>query len=152
MSIDVTVETAIGRSRAEVAAYVVDPANEPAWIKGIVTSTPLAEGPIGVGSRVRRLARFMGRQVDYTPEVIEFEPDTRLVMKTDKPFPMTIRYHFLDSESGTIFRQRLLGGPGGVMGLLSPLMAAMVRRSIKGDMERLRGLLERQASESNSGP
>ena len=142
MSIDVTVEIVIDLPRALVAEYVMEPANEPNWIKGIVQSTPLAPGPIAKGSRVRRLAKFMGRQIDYTPEVMDLDPDRRLVMKTDKPFPMTIEYEFSDREGGTVFRQRLLGGPGGVMRLFAPLMASMVRRNIRSDMDRLRTTLE----------
>lgn len=142
MGIDITVETAIRLPRATVAAFVTDPANEPAWIKGIVESTPVTPGPIRTGSRVRRLAKFMGRQIDYAPEVIELDPDRRLVMKTDKPFPMTIEYEFSDHDAGTVFRQTLQGGPGGVMGFFSPLMASMVRRNVRSDMERLRAMLE----------
>ena len=143
MSIDITVETTIRLPRALVSKYVMDPTNEPKWIKGIVESTPLAPGPIGKGSRVRRLAKFMGRQIDYTPEVIDLDPETRLVMKADKPFPMTIEYEFSERDGSTVFRQRLQGGPEGIMGLFSPLMATMVRRNVRSDMERLRATLER---------
>ena len=34
MAIDITAETVIERPRGEVAAYVVDPANETKWIGG----------------------------------------------------------------------------------------------------------------------
>jgi hypothetical protein len=142
VSIDVTVQTTIKLPRALVSEYVLDPANEPKWIKGIVESTPLAPGPIGKGSRVRRLAKFMGRKIDYTPEVLDLDPNRRVVMKTDKPFPMTVEYEFSDHGSSTVFRQRLQGGPGGIMGLFSPLMASMVRRNVRSDMERVRAMLE----------
>lgn len=147
MGIGITVETTIQLPRAAVAAFVTDPANEPAWIKGIVESTPVTAGPIRVGSGVRRLAKFMGRQIDYAPEVIELDPDRRLVMKTDKPFPMTIEYHFSERDGGTTFRQRLQGGPGGITGLFSPLMSGMVRRRVRSDMEHLRVKLERAGAE-----
>jgi uncharacterized protein YndB with AHSA1/START domain len=149
MSIDITVETTINPPRATVAEYVTDPTNEPNWIRGIVESTPLAPGPIHKGSRVRRLAKFMGRQIDYTPEVIDLDPDRRLVMKTDKPFLMTIEYEFSERDGSTVFRQRLQGGPGGIMGLFSPLMASMVKRNVRSDMERLRTMLEDRGVEQH---
>ena len=142
MSIDVTVETTIGRPLEEVASYVIDPTNEPEWIRGIVESTLETPGPIGAGSRVRRVATFMGRRIKYTPEVAELEPRSHLLMRTDKPFPMTIEYRFSESSSSTRFQQRLQGGPGGVMGLLDPVMAMMVRRNVRGDMRRLKTILE----------
>lgn len=142
MSIDVTVEQVIARPRAEVAAYTIDPAHEPEWIRGIVASTPITPGPLEKGSRVRRVAKFMGRRIEYTPEVLELDPGQRLLMQTDKPFPMTIEYEFADRDGGAVFRQRLTGGPSGIAGLFSPLMAIIVRRNIRGDMARLGVVLE----------
>jgi hypothetical protein len=145
MSIDLTVEVIIARPLEEVAAYVIDPSNEPEWISGIVESTPEMPGPIGVGSHVRRVAKFMGRRIEYAPAVLELEPHSHLLMRTDKPFPMTIDYRFSSSGGTTRFEQWLQGGPGGVMGLLDPLMAAMVRRNVRGDMQRLKAILESRA-------
>jgi hypothetical protein len=142
MSIDLTVEVLIARPLEEVAAYVIDPSNEPRWISGIVESTPEASGPIGVGSRVRRVAKFMGRHMEYTPEVLELQAQSHLLMRTDKPFPMTIEYRFAAQDGSTAFSQRLRGGPGGVLGLLDPVMAMMVRRNVRGDMHRLKTILE----------
>lgn len=144
MSIDITVETKIARPRAAVANYVIDPTNEPKWIRGIVDSDPVTPGPIGKGTRVRRVAKFMGRVIDYTPEVIEFEPGLRLLMRTEAPFPMTIEYQFAERGGGTVFRQRLQGGPRGVMRLFAPFLAIVVTHNVRGDMERLRALLEAQ--------
>jgi hypothetical protein len=46
--------------------------------------TPL---PVGVGSRLDFVARFLGRTLAYTYEVVEHGPD-RLVMRTEQgPFP-----------------------------------------------------------------
>lgn len=145
MSIDVSVETTIERPIGEVVAYVIDPANEPAWIQGIVESTPITPDPVGVGSKARRVAKFMGRRIEYTPEVTEFEPGRRLLMQTNVPFPMTIEYSFADQDGRTVVRQRLRGGPSGIMALADPLMAMMVKRNVGGDMRRLRDLLNSRA-------
>ncbi len=145
MSIDVTVKTGIALPVHEVAEYVLDPSNEPRWINGISTSEPLTPGPIGQGSRVRRTAKFAGRKIEYMTEVEAFDEDARLLMKTDKPFPMTIEYQFVGAEGGTVFTQRLQGGPGGVIGVLSPLMAVMVKRTVTADMRRLKRILEGRA-------
>lgn len=144
MSIDVTATTRIRRPLCEVFAYVTNPANEPEWISGISESVPETPGSIAKGSKVRRVANFMGGHIEYTPEVVEFEPDHRLRMVTDKPFPMTIDYAFSERDGATVFEQRLRGGPAGFGGVLSPLMALMVRRRISSDMRRLAAILECQ--------
>ena len=142
MSIDLTVGVTIERTLEDVADYVTAPANEPKWIGGIVQSAPVTPGPIAVGSRVQRVAKFMGRRIEYAPVVVELEPRSHLLMRTDKPFRMTIEYRFSVSGGSTRFQQRLQGGPGGVMGLAGPLMAMIVRRSVRGDMQRLKAILE----------
>lgn len=135
MSIDIAVEVQISCPRDEVSAYVVDPTNEPEWINGTKESVPVTPGPTVVVSQARRVAGFMGRRIEYTPEVTEFTPQRHVQMRTDTPFPMTIDYDFVDVASGTRFTQRLRGGPGGLAGLFSPLMALMVRRNIGSDMK-----------------
>lgn len=142
MSIDVRVQTVIARPLAEVAAFVVEPENERLWIDGIKESARETPGPIAAGSRVRRVAAFAGRRIAYTPEVLEYEHERRVLMRTDTPFPMTIEYAFAAEGDRTRFTQRLIGGPTGIAGLLSPLIATMVRRNVAADMERLRVLLE----------
>lgn len=68
-SIDVTVTTTIEAPRDQVASYVVDNRNDLAWIGGISESELLGDRPIGVGSRVRRVASFMGKRIEYVNEV-----------------------------------------------------------------------------------
>ena len=49
--------------------------------------------PIAVGSRLAFVARFFGRRLAYTYEVVEFIPIVRLVMRTaEGPFPMETTY------------------------------------------------------------
>ena len=146
MAIDVTVRTAIALPVPEVAAYVHDPANEPKWIGGISSSEPLTAEPIAVGSRVKRRATFAGRKIEYMTEVVALDEDARLLMKADQPFPMTIEYQFAGAEGGTVFTQRMQGGPTGFAGIFSPLTAIMVKNMVKRDMQRLKRILEGRAT------
>ena len=61
MSVDITARVHIAREPAAVAAYMTDPANDPRWIGGLREAELLGEPPVGVGSRVRRVAYFLGR-------------------------------------------------------------------------------------------
>ena len=89
MSVDVQVETTIEQPRAVVAAFAGDPTNVREWyanIKSVEWKTP---PPVAVGSRMDFVAKFLGRRLAYTYEVVELEPERRLVMRTaDGPFPM----------------------------------------------------------------
>jgi hypothetical protein len=144
--IDITGETVIHAAAERVFAYAIEPANEREWIGGLQESRPLTEGPVRVGTQVERVAKFMGRRVEYVNEVTELEPGLVLAMRSVKaPFPMEITYRFENLEGGTLMTNRVRGGPGGLAGLFSPLMAFGVKRNVSKDLQRLKAAVERQS-------
>src|SRR3954452_8602755 len=146
MSIDVTAEVAIRRPLGEVATYMIDPAHDPTWIGGVRDVRVETPPPLAVGSRVARVARFLGRRVEYVNEVTELDPGRFLDMRSVRaPFPMRVTYSFESADGGgsTIVRNRVRGAPGGFFSLFGPLLAPMVKRSVQKDLERLRDVLER---------
>jgi uncharacterized membrane protein len=143
MSIDVIGEVHVRRPREQVGAYMSDPANDPEWIGGLREARLLGEGPLREGSRVARVASFMGRRVEYVNEITRLEPGSVLEMRSVKaPFPMHITYTFEERDGGTLVRNRVRGG-GGLFSLGSPAFAPLVRRNVQRDLERLREVLER---------
>ena len=127
----------------------MDVANEPDWIGGVVQSQMLSDAPLGEGTRVARVAKFLGRRIEYVNEVIEYEDNSRLVMKSvSGPFPMRISYEFRDAHDDTLARIRVQGEASGFFRLASPLLAPMVRRSVQRDLDTLKSLLESGAVRS----
>ena len=149
MAIDITAEVVINRSRDDVASYATNPDNDPIWIGGIVETKTLTDPPFGKGTRVQRVAKFMGRRMDYTPEVTEYEPNRLVTMRTDKPFDMMIRYQFEETEGGTLARIQIQGEGGGFYKLAGPLLARGVKKNVQGDLERLKILLESGADKES---
>lgn len=139
-----TIETVIRRPPEEVAAYTMDPANDPSWIGGLREIRRLDEGPLGLGSRVERVSRMLGRDIHYVNEIVAYEPPTKLAMHAVKsPFPMDVTYTFLPHTDGTTARIDVSGEPGGFFGLARPLLRRMVVRNIGRDLRRLKEQLER---------
>ena len=146
MSTDVVQEIVIAKQRAEVAAFVAAPDNDPIWIGGVVESNALSEGPISPGSKVKRVAKFLGKRMDYVTEVVEYDPLSLLAMRTESgPLPMTIRYQFEEVPGGTLIRVHVQGEPGGFYKLTGPLLNLAVKRSLGKDLARLKRLLEARA-------
>ncbi|WP_086664052.1 SRPBCC family protein [Lentzea kentuckyensis] len=142
MSVDVRPEVVVHRPRAEVAAYMFDPANDLAWTGGITASRPDQPGLLVRGATVVRTAKFLGRTFDYGYVVTEHEPDRLIEMKVEKPFPMTVRYELADVPEGTNVAIRATGAPGGFFAVAEPLMRWQVRRSIAADLGRLKRNVE----------
>jgi hypothetical protein len=149
MPLDVQVEAHVARSPEEVAAYMFDPRHDPEWISGIEHVDPPA-GPVGVGTKTHRLAKFMGRRIDYVLKVIEHVPDRLLVMESvQAPFPMGVTYGVEPDPSGSRVSLRVTGGYGLLMRLAQPIVSRQIRRSLEADLRHLRGRLE--ASDGNPG-
>ena len=143
-SIDVTATTTIDAPRDRVASYVVDNRNDPAWIGGISESELLGDPPIGVGSRVRRVASFMGKRIEYVNEVTRLDPGSVLEMRSVKsPFPMEITYAFEDAAGGTQASVRVQGDPSALFRLAGPLVSRRVKKNVQADLERLKNIVEK---------
>ncbi len=143
MSIDVQETIVIDRRPADVAAFATDPANDTRWIGGIREVAWVTEPPLRVGSRVRRVASFLGRRIDYELEVADLAPASRVVMRSRRsPFPMVVTYSFAGEGTATRAGVRVQGGAGLLFRLTSPLMARQVARSLRGDLRRLKERLE----------
>ena len=145
MKVDVTTEAVIDRTRDDVAGYAGDPTNAPHWYSNIDSVTWLTPPPIKVGSRMTFVARFLGRRLEYTYEVVDMVRGKRLVMRTaEGPFPMETTYTWQDQGSGTTrMTLRNRGEPNGFAAVAAPVMVAAMRRANTSDLARLKKLLER---------
>ena len=123
--VDVHTEAVIPLPVAEVAGSAADPASAPRWYANIATVEWETAPPVAVGSRVAFVARFLGRRISYTYEVVEYEPRQRLVMRTAQgPFPMETTYTWTSVEGGTRMTLRNRGTPAGFGAVAAPVIAA----------------------------
>jgi uncharacterized protein YndB with AHSA1/START domain len=144
VSVDVVTEIVIERPCAEVAAYAGDPSNAPRWYGNIETVRWQTEPPVRVGSRLDFVARFLGRRLAYTYEVVELVPGERLVMRTAQgPFPMETTYAWQPlEEARTRMALRNRGEPAGFGRVAAPVLVAAMRRANTKDLATLKRLLE----------
>lgn len=136
---DVTTSIVIGASRAVVAEYAANPENAPEWYQNIESIAWETPPPLQPGSRMRFVARFVGRTLRYTYEAVEYVAGTRLVMRTTSGPSMETTYEWSDAgPDATRMTLRNRGGPA----LLSPLMAPAMRRANAKDLAKLKAILE----------
>jgi Polyketide cyclase / dehydrase and lipid transport len=145
MAVDVTTETVIDRPVADVAAYAGDPSHAPEWYANIESVAWQTAPPVQVGSRMDFVARFLGRRLAYTYEIVLLDPGAQLVMRTAQgPFPMetTYTWHAVDADH-TRMTLRNRGEPAGFGKIAAPVMAAAMRRANQKDLAALKRILER---------
>jgi uncharacterized protein YndB with AHSA1/START domain len=144
VAVDVVTEVVIERPLAEVAGYAADPTHAPEWYVNIAAVEWETSPPVQVGSRMRFVARFLGRRLAYTYEVVDLVPGERLVMRTAQgPFPMETTYTWQPvGTARTRMTLRNRGEPAGFGAVTAPVMAAAIRRANRKDLDALKRHLE----------
>jgi uncharacterized membrane protein len=154
MSIDVITEAAIERPVEAVSAFAGDPRNAPLWYANIESVALKTPPPIQVGSQMTFVAHFLGKRLEYTYEVIEWDAGRRLVMRTAQgPFPMETTYTWEPAGDGrTRMTLRNRGQPAGFSRLVAPFLGYAVRRANQNDLRRLKAKLEEIPAHDRTGP
>jgi hypothetical protein len=145
MAIDVTASVRIEAPPSAVAAVEFDPARDPEWIGGVDRVEHVTPPPIALQSQVRRIGGFLGRPIEWVMRIDVLEPDRHVGMHALKsPFPMDVDYVLdpLDDGRATQASIRIRGEGKGMYGLPGPLLGPMIRRSVTGDLRRLKRIVE----------
>jgi hypothetical protein len=145
MAIDVTASVRIETPPSAVAAVEFDPARDPEWIGGVDRVEHVTPPPIALQSQVRRIGGFLGRPIEWVMRIDVLEPDRHVGMHALKsPFPMDVDYVLepLDDGRATQASIRIRGEGEGLYGLPGPLLGPMIRRSVTGDLRRLKRIVE----------
>ncbi|MEE9094815.1 SRPBCC family protein [Pseudarthrobacter phenanthrenivorans] len=141
--VNVQTEIHINRPRAEVADFAANPENAPRWYVNIHKSQRLDSGPLGPGSKVAFTAKFLGRELKYTYEFVDYVSGEKLVMRTAQgPFPMQTTYTWTDDAGGTRMTLGNSGSPSGFSRLAGLVMEPIIRRETGRDLEKLKSILE----------
>jgi hypothetical protein len=144
VAVDVLTEIVIDRPCAEVAAYAADPSHAPDWYANIESVSWRTEPPVRVGSTMDFVARFLGRRLAYTYEVVDLVAGERLIMRTAQgPFPMETTYIWQPVDAArTRMTLRNRGEPAGFGKVAAPAMGAAMRRANQKDLANLKRILE----------
>jgi uncharacterized protein YndB with AHSA1/START domain len=131
----------VKRPPSEVFEYLTDIPNLPEWQSSAIEAS--ADGPMGIGTRITEVRKFLGRRMESMLEVTEYEPDSRFSLKTlSGPVPFEAHHTLRAANGGTSLTFVGEGEPGGFFKLAEPLVAKQAERQFKGDFETLKDLLE----------
>lgn len=145
--IEVTASVPIDRPAEDVFAFLADMANNPRWQKGMRSCRWTSEPPLRVGSTYEQTASFLGRTIESSFEVVEFEPGERIrIRTTGGSMPIDVTRTVDDRPDGTCTVGAVVrGDSSNLFKVADPLMKRMVERSVRADYRRLKALLEDDA-------
>ncbi|MFQ5794785.1 MAG: SRPBCC family protein [Candidatus Bipolaricaulia bacterium] len=139
----------INRPVEEVFAFLAAPENVPRWQLGILENEQTSEGPIGVGTTYQMVSQFLGRRIESTFEVTEYEPNRTVSLKTTSgPGQLEASWTFEAIEGGTKVAVVGKGESSGFFKVAEPIVARMFKRQTEANLGTLKDLLEAQAEGS----
>ena len=137
----------IERPIEEVFLAFTDVRTQPQWDPGLLEGRHEPDGPAQLGTRITEMRRFMGRVSENTSELIEFEANRKIVRKgTDDTGTLTGIVTFTQTASGTHIDWISVLEMTGLLSLMAPIMARLLKRSAEPTLGNLKRLLENGAS------
>ncbi len=141
--IKVETKVLIERPSDEVFAYISNFENNPKWQSGQLEARFTSEGPLGVGSTYDQVAKFLGRRIVSTFEVLEYEPNRKVkASSTSGSFPITFTRMAEPRGEGAEVTAIIEGDASGFFKLAEPLLKRMVQSSVDADYQNLKRILE----------
>ena len=141
--VKVDISLHVNRPVAEVFSYLNDPTKMLEWNSTLDEATA-SETPIKVGTRIRTRVRGLGRKIEGTLEVVEYEPNKRVVMKIDQPFSWKAIYTYQAENGGTRLVFAAEGELGGFFKLSEPILGRILKKQLQAQFETAKELLEAQ--------
>ena len=132
----------INRPKQEVFDFVSNPTNASKWRSTIESAEWLSQGPVGVGSKLRQVSKFMGRKQENTAEVTVWEPPNYIAQKIVDGPSFEHAFELQSKDNGTEFA---VTGKMEVKGILKLMAGMMVRQSekmLEAELNTLKVLLE----------
>ena len=141
--IRVETEVKINRPSEDVFAFISNFENNPRWQSGQHEARFTSERPLGVGSTYDQVAKFMGRWIHSTFEVLEYEPNRKVkASSTSGSFPITFTRIVEPIDGGAKVKAIIEGDATGFFKLAQPLLGRLVQRSVDSDYQNLKRIME----------
>jgi uncharacterized membrane protein len=136
----------INRPISEVFEFVSNIENLPQWAGPVLEAKQTSDGAVGVGATQTQVAQFLGRKIETSQEVTEYEPNKKFSTKTTSgPLPMEIHYILEPAAEGTKVTLEGNVDAGGFFKVAEPLVARMLKTQTESDAANLNDLLEARA-------
>jgi hypothetical protein len=141
--ITIGISAHIYRPLKQVFDYVINPENDFQWQYGTLASSALSPGAPGMGSTFRSVSHMMGRRIECTYQVTDFEPNKRYGFKSlSGPVETRTLYTFDISQSSTQIRVSTEIDQKDLFHESDAMLEKIFRRQCKENLAILKSLLE----------
>lgn len=111
--------------------------------KPTIERARLTQGPLGVGTRLRAVDQWPGRQVTFEMELTEYQRPTLIAARWEEPMNGSWHARFTEEGDSTRMQFETTIEPTGLMGVLEPLIRPWARRTLAQGLDSFRAWVER---------
>jgi uncharacterized protein YndB with AHSA1/START domain len=136
----------IARPIEDVFGQLTDPEIAPTWLVNVVFLSLDTPGPLRVGARLAEVRKLLGREVESTVEVVEYDPPHRYATRVVAgPVPHEIANTLSEENGWTRIVRVVEGEPGAFFGLPPERVQEAVRRQVWQGLATLKDMMEGEA-------
>ena len=133
----------INRPIEHVFAFVRDTRNTTRWHPSLSEARATPDGPAQVGTQITEVRTFIGRKRESTFEIVELEPNRRIVMKSESgPFPLKVTMTFESLGNATRIALEADAEPKGFLKLADGMIAGIVKKELETDLSAAKQVVE----------
>jgi uncharacterized protein YndB with AHSA1/START domain len=142
--IQVECSTQVARPREEVFEYLTDVDKLPSWQSGVTSVSRVTQGPVGVGTQFRQLARVGPWKLDVLCTVTDVKINERYAFqaRSTGPLDCDVAFNLQPVAGGTRLTVNGRAQLKGVFRLLRPMLAHGLRKETRQELETLRLIVE----------
>lgn len=133
----------ISRPPQDVFDFITTPDNAPKVVASVKSSVKLTDGPIRLGTRFRETRLMMGKEEHADLEVVAYEPNQRYAVKNlTEGIETVYQYAFHPEANGTRVHLVCDVKASGLKKLMTPMVAAVLKKEDGDHLQRLKKVLE----------
>lgn len=126
-----------------VFGYLTDLEQATVWQSSLLEARFEPEGEARPGTRIHEVRKLLGRKIESTVEVTEFEQYRLFGGRTmSGPIPWHFTYRFEGANGSTRVVFHMEGEPGGFFRLAEPIVVRTVEKQLTNDFSTLKELVE----------
>ena len=126
-----------------VFAYLTDREKATVWQASLLEAHFSPDAPVHKGTEIHEVRKLLGRKIESTVEVTEFEQDRLFGGRVRSgPVPWQFRYTFEGANGSTRVDFHMEGQRGGFFRVADPLVVRTVDKQLENDFSTLKDLVE----------
>lgn len=127
----------------QVFAFVTCYDNDLVWLEPVLESAQISTGELEVGTRLRRITKWLGRKFITNAEIVEFVPYLKSCSRTTSGAIRQLESRYFEATAnGTKLTVVLEGDFSNIFSLVDEVIERIMRRQLGTDLYTLKDFLE----------